>query len=268
MPPVEEIDGPLAIAEAGDPGSPLHVDNSRVAIEDVRRTAADLGLASYTEFVPGWFDETLPAHRERIGPVAILRLDCDWYSSVRACLDNLYDQVVDGGFVVVDDYYAYDGCAVAVHEFLGQRRLAHRIEGVVGEWGGCEYSFSARFRKGEMNPKWVRQLHLAAQDIAALVPPEDAVIVVDEQQFPGALGLGRRVIPFLERDGAYWGRPRDDSHAIAELERVRESGARFIVFIWPAFWWLEYYAGLDRYLRARFSCVLQNERVVAFDLRP
>jgi O-methyltransferase len=268
MPPVEEIDGPLAMAEASDPESPLYVDNSRVAIADVRRTAAELGLTSYTEFVPGWFDETLPAHRERIGPVAILRLDCDWYSSVRACLDNLYDQVVDGGFVVLDDYYAYDGCAVAVHEFLGERRLAHRIEGVVGEWGGCEYSFSARFRKGEMNPKWARQLHLAADDIASLVPPGDAVILVDEQQFPGALGIGRRVIPFLERDGVYWGRPLDDSHAIQELERLRESGARFIVFVWPAFWWLEYYTGLDRYLRERFSCLLQNERVVAFGSRP
>jgi O-methyltransferase len=26
-----------------------------------------------------------------------------------------------------DDYYAWDGCALAVHEFLGGRRLSHRL---------------------------------------------------------------------------------------------------------------------------------------------
>jgi O-methyltransferase len=268
MPPVEEIDGPRAIAEARDPDSPLHVDNSRVALEEVRRTAVALGLAAYTEFVPGWFHETLPAQRDRIGPIAILRLDCDWYASVRACLDNLYDQVVDGGFIVVDDYYAYDGCAAAVHEFLGKRRLAHRIEGVTGTWGGCEYPYSARFCKGEMNPRWSRRLFLAAQDIARLVPPGTQFVLVDEQQLPSQPDAARRAIPFLERDGLFWGRPQDDGVAIRELERLRKTGARFMVFAWPAFWWFESYAGLHTYLREHFRCALENERVVAFDLQP
>jgi O-methyltransferase len=266
MPPVEAIDGPVAIAEATDPESPLSSQNSRVALEEVRQTFAELRLADYVEFVPGWFHETLPAWRERIGRIAILRLDCDWYASVRACLENLYDQVVEGGFVVLDDYFAYDGCAVAVHEFLGQRRLAHRIEAVVGQWGGCDYPFSARFRKGAMNPKWDRQMLLADRDIAALVPPGETLVLVDEQQFPGKLGSARRVMPFVERDGTYWGRPLDDTHAIQELERLRQSGARFIVFAWPAFWWLEAYAGLQSYLRSHFRCALENERVIAFDL--
>jgi hypothetical protein len=234
---------------------------------EVWHTADQLGLAPYFEFVPGWFHETLPTARERIGPTAILRIDCDWYASVRACLDNLYDQVVDGGFVVLDDYFAYDGCAVAVHEFLGNRRLAHRIESIVGDWGGCDYPFSARFRKGEMNPKWERWAHLVGADIAALVPPGEPFILIDDQQLANKLSASRRALPFLERDGQYWGRPADDAEAVHELERLRQVGVRWMVFAWPAFWWLDSYAGLQTYLRTHFQCALENERLIAFDLR-
>ncbi len=51
---------------------------------------------------------------------------------------------------------------------------------------------------------------------------------------------GRRVRLFLERDGHYWGTPPDDETAIGELERVRRSGIRFVIFAWPAFWWLDH----------------------------
>src|SRR6059036_1810558 len=63
------------------------------------------------------------------------------------------------------------------------------------------------------------------------------------------------------------GKPPDDATAIRELERLRKAGASFIVFIWSTFWWLEYYAGLHRYLRAQFPCIQQDERIVVFDLR-
>jgi O-methyltransferase len=127
-----EIDGPAALAYATNTDDPEYRDNCRVSVESVRRSAADLGLQSVTEIVPGWFEDSLPASRQQIGPIAILRVDCDWYASVRSCLDNLYEQVVTGGFVILDDYYSYDGCAIAVHEFLAGRRLPHRIEQTAG----------------------------------------------------------------------------------------------------------------------------------------
>ncbi len=128
LPPPQELDGPRAVAYARDTDSPLYFDNCRASLEEVQRSAQRLQVSSYTEFVQGWFEETLPATRARVGPIALLRLDCDWYKSVRCCLDNLYDQVVEGGFVVFDDYFSYEGCAIAVHEFLAERRLPHRLE--------------------------------------------------------------------------------------------------------------------------------------------
>src|SRR5215208_3977523 len=128
--PPQEIDGKAAKAWAENKEGPMYFDNLRAPVEGVRQTAIDLGLQNYTELVPGWFDKTLPANRDRIGPIAILRIDADWHASVKCCLEFLYDQVVEGGFIISDDYFTWDGCSTAVHEFLGARHLNHRIESI------------------------------------------------------------------------------------------------------------------------------------------
>lgn len=111
-------------------------------------------------------------------------------------------------------------------------------------------------------------LGLAAKEIAALVPAGDTLILVDDAQWKAnEVARDRHVIPFLERDGQYWGAPPDDDTAISELERLRQSGANFMVFASPAFWWLDYYSGLQEYLRSRFRLLEENERLVVFDLQ-
>jgi O-methyltransferase len=71
----------------------------------------------------GWFQDTIPASASDIGPIAILRLDGDWYESTKLCLENLFDNVVPGGYVIIDDYGFWEGCARAVDEFIAQRGL-------------------------------------------------------------------------------------------------------------------------------------------------
>jgi O-methyltransferase len=83
-----------------------------------------LGLTERTvHFMRGWFDDTLPPNKAQIGPIALLHLDCDWYKSVKFCLEQLYDQVITGGYVVIDDYGHWQGCRKAVDEFIEQRQL-------------------------------------------------------------------------------------------------------------------------------------------------
>ena len=263
LPPPEGIDGLAAMAYTKNTESHSYFDNCRASLEEVQRSATELGLASYTEFVKGWFDQTLPTNRHRVGPIALLRIDCDWYSSVRCCLDNLYDQVAERGFVVLDDYYTWDGCAIAVHEFLGKRGLSNRIESVLSDG---DYQ-SAVFRKGGFTWNWEHRIHVSAQEIGNLIQPEDTFILVGQETFGSEISTGRRSVPFIERDGQYWGPPPDDQTAIREFERLRQFGATFIVFLWPAFWWLDYYAAFRQYLVSNFPCVLQNDRLVAFDLK-
>ena len=37
-------------------------------------------------------------------PIAILRIDGDWYESTKVCIEQLYDNVIRGGYVIIDDY--------------------------------------------------------------------------------------------------------------------------------------------------------------------
>ena len=71
----------------------------------------------HSHYHVGWFQDTVPLASD-VGPIAILRLDGDWYDSTIVCLRHLYDKVVPGGFVIVDDYGAYEGCRKAVDEFV------------------------------------------------------------------------------------------------------------------------------------------------------
>lgn len=77
----------------------------------------------YVHFHVGWFQDTVPVASKEIGPIAILRLDGDWYASTKICLDYLYDLVVEGGFLIIDDYGTYEGCQKAVDEFILQKGI-------------------------------------------------------------------------------------------------------------------------------------------------
>ncbi len=115
------------------------------------------------------------------------------------------------------------------------------------------------------NSWWHRQ-EVSVQEISALPHAGDPLILVDDGSWGAGPIAGRRRIPFLERDGQYWGLPPDDDTAIRELERLRESGACLMVFAWSTFWWLDHYIGLKRYLCSKFPRVLDSDRLIAFDL--
>ena len=112
------------------------------------------------------------------------------------------------------------------------------------------------------------QIRKAKEELPRVIPEGHTFILVDDAE-SGMQGCDRRpALPFLEREGRFWGRPCDDEAAIGELERMRrQSRASFIVFDKPARWWLDYYAQFHHYLRSHFPCVLENSRLIIFDLR-
>jgi O-methyltransferase len=82
--------------------------------------------------VAGWFDDTLPV--ATVGEIAVLHVDCDWYEPVRTVLRTLYDRVVPGGFVTIDDYGLWPGAQRAVDEHLAARRIdPRRLQPVDGQ---------------------------------------------------------------------------------------------------------------------------------------
>ena len=71
-----------------------------------------------THYHVGWFQDTVPAVAGKIGSVALLRLDGDWYESTKICLEAFYPYVSSGGIVVIDDYGKWPGCRRAIDEFM------------------------------------------------------------------------------------------------------------------------------------------------------
>jgi O-methyltransferase len=119
LPPAKEIDGAAALAWQADTTSPKYHDNCTASEEDAR-AAMSMSSAKDYHIVKGWFEETLPKLPPQ--PIALLRMDADWYDSTKCILDNLADRVVRGGLIIIDDYYAWEGCTVAVNEFAARRK--------------------------------------------------------------------------------------------------------------------------------------------------
>jgi hypothetical protein len=55
--------------------------------------------------------------------IALLRLDTDTYETTKFELEQLYDRVVIGGVVIIDDYGFTVGCKKAVDEFTWKRGI-------------------------------------------------------------------------------------------------------------------------------------------------
>jgi len=72
--------------------------------------------------VKGWFKDTIPRYKDKIGAISFLRIDADWYESTKCCLEHLYDNVITGGYVFIDDY-GLPGCKKATDEFLQKMGL-------------------------------------------------------------------------------------------------------------------------------------------------
>jgi O-methyltransferase len=125
LPQAQQIDGERAIEWQRNTNSPIYYDNCSASPEFAHRAMALAGVKSY-RLIEGWFNETLPSFRlpEKI---ALLRLDADWYESTMICLETFFDHVVSGGLIILDDYYAWDGCSRALHDFLSRRSALEKV---------------------------------------------------------------------------------------------------------------------------------------------
>ncbi|MER7202174.1 methyltransferase [Streptomyces sp. CB01635] len=99
-------------------------------LDDVKSGFQDVPYpADRLHFVQGRVEDTVP--RQAPEQISILRLDTDWYASTKHELDHLYDRLVPGGVLLIDDYGYWQGSRQAVDEFLektGERLLLLRMD--------------------------------------------------------------------------------------------------------------------------------------------
>ncbi len=91
--------------------------------EDVQRISHR--MAADVNVVPGFIEDTIPA--ASIEKIALLRIDVDLYEPTKHSLELLYDCVVDGGYVIFDDYASWVGSRQAIYEFFVERKIYPNI---------------------------------------------------------------------------------------------------------------------------------------------
>ncbi|MGI9659807.1 MAG: TylF/MycF/NovP-related O-methyltransferase [Gaiellaceae bacterium] len=147
LPPAADRDGPLAQAWQANTDAPGFFDNCAASLADVQAGLDRFGFEDGdVRLVQGWFSATAPAVGEELldRGISLLRLDGDWHESTMTCLTHLEPHLVDEGVLLVDDYYAWDGCARAVHEYLAAHDLAYRVRSLPSFAGAYLEKRSAR----------------------------------------------------------------------------------------------------------------------------
>lgn len=134
LPPPNENDGEDARWWQEHPEHPRYFDNCTADLSDVEQLLNSADSQFNIRIVKGWFSETLP--KTSLESIAFVHLDCDWYDSYTQCLQRLWPHIRPGGAIIIDDYFDWEGCRRAVHDFLSRAQARETIERV-GSTGGA-----------------------------------------------------------------------------------------------------------------------------------
>ncbi len=77
--------------------------------------------ANSIELRKGLFEDRL--HPD--GPVVLAHIDCDWYDSVKVCIDRILPHLVPGGRLIFDDFDHWSGSRRAVEDCFRDRDGFH-----------------------------------------------------------------------------------------------------------------------------------------------
>jgi O-methyltransferase len=133
LPPPTEKDEDRAhnVWEQIQKGDPSVNDGGKHRVEDGKWNFGALPVVKnnvyYTNyprdkvhFVKGKVEDTLPV-TQLPEKIALLRLDTDFYESTKIELEMMWDRLVPGGVLIVDDFWHWNGARLAVTEFFAER---------------------------------------------------------------------------------------------------------------------------------------------------
>jgi O-methyltransferase len=95
------------------------------AYSPLEEVKGNISLSGYNSnlinYVKGKVEDTIP--KTLPGPIALLRLDTDWYESTKHELEYLYPLLVKGGVIIIDDYGHWQGARKAVDEYIAKNNI-------------------------------------------------------------------------------------------------------------------------------------------------
>jgi len=97
-----------------------------ITIEKAKENLKSIGAERCT-LIKGYFNDTFPKTRKKITKISILRIDAGLYDVTQQCLNEFYDKVSVGGYIVIDDYGHYKECKQAVDDFRNSRNINDQL---------------------------------------------------------------------------------------------------------------------------------------------
>lgn len=169
----------------------------------------------------------------------------------REAADAMIGALYAQGFFIVRQASEWEVCSLERAASLDPQRHLSLQEFLLGPW--------------RLGRHWAAGVF---DELTTLVPPGTTYAVVDDHQW-GSLQLlpGRRRVPFIERDGQFWGVPESSEQAVLALRRQRDEGLQMLLFAPSCDWWLQCYPGLHEELHSRHRRVPCGGSLLAFDLR-
>ncbi len=103
------------------------------SVDNVQKNFAQWNIPTENvKFIKGWFQDTMPVHASEVEKIAILRLDGDLYESTLVCLEALFQKLVSGGILIIDDW-ALEGCKLACDKFFKKLGGYDKVLGPLNE---------------------------------------------------------------------------------------------------------------------------------------
>ena len=94
----------------------FYIPELSVSLNTVKENFEYFPLEGEVKYVEGLFKDTMPKLKDEVDSISVLRVDADMYEGTTQVLENLYDKVAVGGFVIVDDY-CMEQARKAIDEF-------------------------------------------------------------------------------------------------------------------------------------------------------
>lgn len=174
---------------------------------------------------------------------------------------------IDGGDCTVS---RINGETLEIEQTVSLRKYAEEIYEFLPLEGASQWPIMHR-EFLSLEEDWKVQVEKAIAEIKKTIPAGESFILADDNEWQDIteenLNDYHRLF-FMERDGCYYGSPPNDATALQELRAmIREQQARYFVIGWPSFWWLDHYTEFGTYLRKKFQCARENNRIIIFNLR-
>jgi O-methyltransferase len=102
-------------------------------LDEVKRNISRFGAPGVCEFVPGWFEDTLPSLNE---PVALAFVDVDLEASLSTCVRALWPNLTAAGYIFIDEFVNLDYCSLFWSERWWREEFGQQPPGLIGAGTG------------------------------------------------------------------------------------------------------------------------------------